>query len=474
MRPTRRSRWLISLWLTGAGLLAASAAPASGAAGLTVGSNVDVSVRVGNEAETAIAIDPRDPRNVVIVSNIQFGNGLFKAVSADGGVTWDREIIGDGDGLGSACCDPSLAFDGFGNLFLIFLDSTAKRVQAALSVDGGHTFRFLATVEQVDNGVVKDPPTKSAGGGAGVDQPTVATGPGSVWVTWKQFSQHQLVRVRGASVLGLGRIGAWGPSVGVPGSRDGTFGDIVVGPRGQVLVTYQDNIASEGPSDIWVNLDPDGLGPAPMGPAIRVTATNVGGFDYIPPQARRSVDAEAGLAWDRSAGSHAGRVYLVYTDESPDESGDTDVFVRRSDDEGASWSAPVRVNDDRTRSAQFNPQVEVDQTTGIVGVGFHDARGDAGTGGIGDTNGVPNDDAMYYAAVSRDGGATFGANVRVSAGASNAAASNNGVQYGDYTGMAFHAGVLRPAWADNSNSTGANPDGTLGRFDLYSAAVTVH
>lgn len=149
----------------------------------------------------------------------------------------------------------------------------------------------------------------------------------------------------------------------------------------------------------------------------------------------------------RSAGSHAGRVHLVYTDESPGESGDTDILVRRSDDEGASWSAPVRVNDDRTRNAQFNPQVEVERTTGIVGVGFHDARRDAGTGGVGDTNGVPKDDAMYCAAVSRDGGAAFGANVPVSAGASNAAASNNGVQYGDYTRMAFQPGVLRPAWA---------------------------
>jgi len=57
--------------------------------------------------------------------------------------------------------------------------------------------------------------------------------------------------------------------------------------------------------------DPDGLGPAGCGKRIFVTATHVGGFDFIPAQPDRSVDAEPGLAWDRTGGPHAGRVYLV-------------------------------------------------------------------------------------------------------------------------------------------------------------------
>jgi DNA-binding NtrC family response regulator len=46
----------------------------------------------------------------------------------------------------------------------------------------------------------------------------------------------------------------------------------------------------------------------------------------------------------------------------------------------------------------------------------------------------------------------------VSAGTSNAEASRNGVQYGDYTGLGFAGGVIHPAWADNSNSAGAVRD----------------
>jgi hypothetical protein len=39
--------------------------------------------------------------------------------------------------------------------------------------------------------------------------------------------------------------------------------------------------------------------------------------------------------------------------------------------------------------------------------------------------------------------------------------------------MSFVAGVIHPAWADNSDSTGNNPDGALDRFDVYTAAITV-
>ena len=40
------------------------------------------------------------------------------------------------------------------------------------------------------------------------------------------------------------------------------------------------------------------------------------------------------------------------------------------------------------------------------------------------------------------------------------------------SGLAFYAGVAHPAWSDNSNSTGDNPDDTLFKLDIYTAAVT--
>ena len=42
---------------------------------------------------------------------------------------------------------------------------------------------------------------------------------------------------------------------------------------------------------------------------------------------------------------------------------------------------------------------------------------------------------------------------------------------GDYIGAAFHDGIFYPSWADSSNSTGDNPDGSYGGLDVYVAAV---
>lgn len=439
---------------------------------LAVGPNHDISRFADNEAETTVAVNPVNPNNIVVVSNFQTADALMESVSFDGGSTWSSRMIAEGsDGLGVACCDPNGSFDQYGNYFLVYLDLRAKKVQVAYSTDGGTTMRYLGAVDHSDNSNVR---TNGKKLGAGADQPSLATGPGGTWFVYKMFSQGgQLLQVRGLPVSGLGTFGALSPTQSVPGSKYGSFGDIVVGQDGQVLVTYQDNIPTQGPSTIWTNLDPDGFGPAGFGPAHIATATNVGGFDYIPPQARQSVDAEAGLAYDRSGGPHRGRVYLVYTDEQPDESDNTDIWVRFSDDNAASWSAPVRVNDDAGANSQFNPHIAIDQASGSIAVGFHDSRNDLGAGGPGDTNGIPNDDAQYFVTVSNDGGATFAANTQVSTATSNGAASHNGVQYGDYTGLGFAGGVIHPAWADNSNSVGGNPDGALDRFDVYSAAVTV-
>src|SRR5919198_1165614 len=76
--------------------------------------NVDVSQRSGNESEEAIAVNPTNPNNIVIFTNIAEGiNGMLLAVSFDGGQTWSTDIVGDNDNLGDTCCDPSLSFDEY-------------------------------------------------------------------------------------------------------------------------------------------------------------------------------------------------------------------------------------------------------------------------------------------------------------------------------------------------------------------------
>src|SRR6266540_2627428 len=64
-------------------------------------------------------------------------------------------------------------------------------------------------------------------------------------------------------------------------------------------------------------------------------------------------------------------------------------------------------------------------------------------------------------------------NFQVSQGTSNVNGSESSFDYGDYTHAAFQSGTFYPAWSDNSNSTGDNPDGTLHQLDLYTARVVI-
>jgi hypothetical protein len=434
--------------------------------------NINMSQERGNEAETSVAVSHANPRLITTVSNLET-NALFHSWSTDGGKTWQHNTIANGDSLGSACCDAQLASDDFGNIFLAYLSSSIN-VKLAISTDGGATFspvQFLATQPMA----VPNFPYKSlaAGGRAvGGDQPSISCGPGSVWLSWTASNGN--INATGAAVTGLGQVGSFSPAQGIPGAnRAGDYGDTAVGPDGQVFVVYQTPTGGEGPATIYGALDPDGVGPQGFGPAKALQTTNVGGFDYIPAQSGRSIDAEAGLAWDRTGGAHNGRLYFIFVSEEPQESNDTDINFSYSDDNGTTWSTPKRVNDDVGTNSQFNPKIAIDGTTGNIAIAWYDARNDKGDHGHGDTNGRPNDDIMIYSTYSKDGGGTFAPNSRVSLGVSNDDAAFSGVDYGDYSGFAFFRGNMYFSAADNSNSTGDNPDGALSHFDLYVAPLKV-
>jgi hypothetical protein len=421
-------------------------------------SNFNVTAMPGNEAEDAIAVNPTNPSNVVAMSTLpDVVAGLAVGVSTDGGATWARRVIGSttADPLGDICCDEQLAWDRFGNLWMTYLLNSSGDVFVALSTDGGGSFTKVADIQ-----------TKSG------DQPSIAVGPNSVWVSFTRTPGNQ-IQAFGAPVTGLDHFGSFTAPENVPSPGNGDYGDTAVGPAGQVMVTFQNATNGQGGADIYTAVDPDGLGPAGFGKPNLVTHSHVGGFDFIPAQPNRSVDAEANLAWDRSGGAHNGRVYLVWTQETPNESDNTDIMLQHSDDNGATWSPAAKLNDDHTTNSQFDPAIALDQTSGALAVSWYDTRNDLGTGGSGDTDGIPNDDFQIWATDSTDGGATFAPNFQVSQGTSNAIDANSFFDIGDYTHAAFVSGTFWPAWSDNSNSTGDNPDGTLHQLDLYTAKVPI-
>jgi hypothetical protein len=419
-----------------------------------VPTNINLSKMRGSQSEGAVAVDPTNANRIFVVSNIDRGDGLFTARSSDAGAHWSKNVIADGfDSLVPACCDPSAAFDEFGNLFVGYINSDTDEVLVIRSSDAGQNFSRLDRFT------------------GDIDQPTVTAGEGSVWVT---FEQDEHIFASGARVSGKGQIGNFSDPEELDGSHHGNFGDIAIGSGGQVMVGYQAPVVGKGPSKIYVNVDDDGVGPHGFGPARLVSSTNVGGFRRIPAQPSAKIDAEVGLAYDRSGGAFDGRVYLVYTVAPSTSSDNTDIRVRFSDDVGGSWSSARKVNTDRTKFSQFLPRIAVDQTSGNIAFAWYDSRKDNGSGS-GSTNGRANDDAQLWAAAARPtaSGLAFSKNFRVSAGTFNADRANNAIDLGDYIGLTFRNGIFWPIWADNSNSTRDNPNGRLRGLDLLTAKVTM-
>src|SRR5712664_4304636 len=99
MRPG--SVWVACASALGIALLGVGSAGTGGpvkavAAATPTLTNVNVSQRQSNESEETVAVNPTDPRNIVIETNIApRAAGLFEAVSFDGGITWPiHRVIG--------------------------------------------------------------------------------------------------------------------------------------------------------------------------------------------------------------------------------------------------------------------------------------------------------------------------------------------------------------------------------------------
>jgi hypothetical protein len=431
---------------------------------LTVGANVDVNRETGDQTEEAVAVDPNNPLRIFISSNENnLANGDMAAYSTDGGMTWTSYVIGTGrlgDGLPLSLGDPWAAWDEFGNLFYSYLSETSPGssqffLAVLLSTDGGKSFRTIS-----NSIAINDHPEIAAANGlvaATFNSPSPTSGGGHIGVAL-------------ASVTGLGQVGPFFVQA-VPNSDGKNFGDIAIGPAGQLVVTFQTGPSGRGPDTGQISFDPNVLGSASFGKPTVATSLNVGSFRPITPQPVRTVSANLELDYDRSSGPHRGRLYLGYANATNTTTSNLNIFVRFSDDNGKTWSQPVQVNDDSGTAVHFFPAIAVDQTTGNLAVAWYDTRNDPGTG-PGDRDHKPNTDVEVFASVSTDGGLTFLPNVQVASGPSNAILNNDTFtnDFGDYLGLGYSHGIIYPAWADNSTTLAGNPNRP--NFDIATAKVT--
>jgi hypothetical protein len=371
--------------------------------------------------EVTIAINPANPMNLVAGSNID-----FFYYSKDGGSDWSQGNLQSTWGVWG---DPCVVFDSKGNTFYghlsqgiggYFLD----RIVVQKSNDGGVSWNSGV-------GVGHNPPNRQQDKEwIGVD---LTTSPyhDYLYMAWTQFDLYGSADPSDSSRILLSRSTDGGATWSTPKRVSDRAGDCVdsdstvegavpaVGLNGEVYLGWS------GPLGIMFDKSLDGG--QTFGKDIFVSS-QPGGWDFDVPGIYRANGMPI-TACDISNSSHRGTIYLCWSDQR-NGADNTDVFLVRSTDGGATWSLPVRVNDDTTATQQFFVWMTIDQTTGHLYFVFYDRRGTTG------------DATDVYCARSTDGGDSF-TNFKVS---ESSFTPTKGVFFGDYTNIAAANGRVYPIW----------------------------
>ncbi len=405
---------------------------------ITVGPNINVNKATGSQSETSIAIS-RTNQNIVTLG-FNAGSGALWTTS-NGGTTWTDRTVSSGLSLNGSY-DTWQGADTFGNMYYSYQVNT--RTHVARSSNGGVTYTDIY-----------------ADTANGADHPEMGVGPGVAAGTTSIFLRDSTnsSRILSATSTGLGATGAFTVQTN---QGAGNFGSSAVGPGGRHIFAVMNPAGGIGPASIDIRYDATGTNPGGYVSQPSIT-TQVGGFRPITPQPNRTIDAQIQLQYDHSGGAFNGTLYAVYTQAANTSTNDTNVVFRRSTDNGATFSGELKLNDDTGVNSQFFNRLAVDPVTGFLASVWYDAR-----------NSSTNTRAELWGTVSINGGLTWAPNFKISAGISDGRQSNTGDpnEFGDYISMDFYNGVLVTAWADSSNSTGDNPNGTSG-LDIYYSRILV-
>jgi hypothetical protein len=414
------------------------------------------------QGEPALAADPTGNKLVGGQNDIYPGNCSASAVAggfgdcgvsatvSSNGINWQRFKLSRTWGGHNFVIgfDPSGTVDSQGRYFLAYgvADggaSSANGVVVASSSDGGASWKKT------------NPVVLELSGGKFHDKYWIAAdaNPGSpyrdrLYVAWDVNSgNNQILQVSYSSNQG----NTWSTPLKI---NDGTtrFERVIyafpaVAPNGTVYVLWHDYARRK----IYIDKSINGGGT--WGTDVAVATTNIGFAVDIGCNGGRSMTPAPQMAIDS-----AGNIYIVFANDTAAPGTDLDVYITKSTNGGASWSAPQRVSS-TSAGHQFNPAIAID-SSGRINVTYQDRRDDAG-----------NCRTHTYLSRSSNGGTSF-SDRKITDDDSDFGGNPNGP--GDYQGLATLGSTAHPYFSDHRNANAAidNNAGTIdGGFEIYAASV---
>jgi hypothetical protein len=395
--------------------------------------NEDIGSSDTTQSEPSLALSPP---NIVVGFNDSTPVGSWCGYSnspATGGAFTDRGAV-----AGPEAGDNVLAADRSGTFYFALLGTDGagnSSVGVSKSTDKGVTFSLPVQATVSANG----PNTFQDKEWLAVD---ATGGPrnGNLYLAWTSFTNNfvnaQILFTRstdaGTTWSAPLALSSLGPGLGHQAAMP------AVGLDGRLYVVWLDRSTGQ----LLISRSDDGGGTF-SNPVIGGGAITT--LSQIPGTLNGNIRANS---FPSIAIAQSGAVYVVYAASvGPDNA---DVFLVRSTDQGQSWSAPVRVNDDATTNDQWMPSVAV-TSNGVIGVMFYDRRNDPS-----------NLNIDVYLSNSRDGGVSFLPNQPITdtsfppvVNFDPRVAAN---YMGDYNQMVAAGTRFYMVWGDNRDMVGTRHD----------------
>ena len=376
--------------------------------------------------EPYIATNPTDPLNSICAFNI---NNFYYTID---GNNWTK--VGVPFPGFSVIGDPVVCFDSLGIAYYVQLyqNGSVYGIAIAKSTNKGITWSGAYNVHSYSGLADKE--------WIVADQ-TAGPYSNNLYIGWRQFGSTGMGFTRSTDG-GL----TWSSAVVTIIGTQGAY--VAVGPNGSIQggsVYYARNVYNAivitRSTDGGLNFSPLVQAvPSFVGPGIicegRYTVKGCIRTDNFPR-----------MAADNGYSSSRGNVYIVYA-ANPVGPDNADIFLVRSTNNGASWSIPVRVNDDATNTDQWMPTISVDRN-GTIYIAWYDSRMDP----------VNNILTRLYGTTSIDGGLTFTANENISNESFNPDAmkvgqgSGQAYYIGDYIGISAIGNTSYAVWMDGRNNS---------------------
>ena len=387
-----------------------------------------------NECEPSIAINPKNTNHIAAGSVLQ---GYH--FSKDGGKTWKSKNLTSKFGVYG---DPVLIFDTTGRLYYFHLASKGE---------DEHLNRIVCQASDKIEGAFSIESSTKPNGTKVQDKHWVVVNPKTnvIYMTWTQFDAYDSPDPKDSSFIMFSKSTNRGISWSEP-KRISKFGgdcmdgDMTVegavpalGAHGEIFVTWA------GPNGLvfqkslddgktWLNEE-------------KYVENQPEGWDIKVPGFYRA-NGLPFLVSDMSNGPNRGTLYLNWSDQR-NGNDNTDVWLMKSSDGGDTWSKPIKVNQDRTRSHQFMTAIAVDQTNGDLHIVFYDRCKYKSTD--------KQTDVVWC--MSKDGGNSF----QQQTISEKSFSPNEKVFFGDYLGISAVNGRVRPIWPRMDN----------GKISLWTALI---